>query len=70
MDYLKHFLQVSERNDWDDHETAEQLTMAFDGEVLKLLGELDNHILRNFELVITELTKRFDPSKCAEAWKI
>ena len=49
---------------------AEQLTMAFDGEALKLLGELDNHILENFELLITELNRRFDPSERAEAWKI
>ena len=54
---------MSEWNDWDDHESAEQLTMAFDGEALKLLRELDNHILANFELLIIELNRRFDASE-------
>ena len=61
---------MSEWNDWDDHEMAKQLMMAFDGEALTLLGELDDHILSNFELLISELNRRFDPSKHAEAWKI
>ena len=56
-DYLKHFLKVSEWNDWDDHEMVEQLTMAFDGEALTILGELDNNILRNLEILITELNR-------------
>ena len=69
-DYLKHFLYVAEWNDWDDEEIAEQLVMTFDGQALKLLGELDNHILGNFTLLVRELNRRFDPTEWAEAWKI
>ena len=43
--------------------------MTFDREALKLLWELDNHILRNFDLLITELN-RFDPPERAEALNI
>ena len=37
---------------------------------LKLLEELDKHIVVNCELLVTELNRRFDPSECAEVWKI
>ena len=46
---------------------AEQLVMTFDGEALKLLGKLDDHILSNCDLLVTELNPRFDPSKHAKA---
>ena len=67
---MKHCLRVSEWNDWDDYEMAEKkMTMAFDDKELTLL-ELDNHILRNGELLFTELNRRFDPFEHAEAREI
>ena len=69
-DYLKHFLSVADWNEWEEDEMAKQLTMSFDGDALKLLGELDDQILKDFPLLVQELNRRFDPSEQAEAWKI
>ena len=69
-DYLKHFTAVSEWNGWSSKQKAKQLVMSFEGEAIKLLGELSDEALRNYELLVQELNRRYDPTERAQAWKI
>ena len=66
-DYLKHFEVVSNWNRWNDAEKAQQLVMSFEGEALKLLGELPCNITNNY---VALLNCRFDPSEQSHAYKI
>jgi len=69
-DYLKHFQAVSEWNGWNSEQKAKQLVMSFEGEALKLFGELSDEVMNNFELLVAELNRRYDPAERAQAWKI
>jgi len=69
-DYLKHFEAVSEWNEWTPSQKAKQLVMSFEGEAIKLLGELSNEILHDFDRLVFELNRRYDPTERAQAWKI
>lgn len=61
---------MAEWNEWDIKQKGEQLVMSFDGEAMKLLGELSSDILHDYELLVLELNRRFDPVERAQAWKI
>ena len=39
---------MSEWNGWDQGEMGKQLVMSFDGDALKLLGELNDDILSEY----------------------
>jgi hypothetical protein len=69
-DYHKHFEAVSAWNGWDDELKAQQLVMSFDGEALKLLGELSDDVLENYDLLVAELNRRYNPTERISAWKI
>ena len=69
-DYLKHFEAVSDWNGWTESQKAKQLVMSFEGEALKLLGELGSDVLNDYEYLVTELNRRYDPAEQAQAWKI
>ena len=69
-DYLKHFEVVALWNKWNDSQKAQQLVMSFDGDALKLLGELSAETLNSYALLVQELNRRYDPAERAEAWKI
>ncbi len=69
-DYLKHFEAVAEWNRWSQSEKAKQLVMSFDGEAIKLLGELSDEVLHDYKLLVHELNRRYDPTERAQAWKI
>ena len=44
--------------------------MSFDGEALKLLGELSQEIMHSYDKLVEELNRRYDPAERAQAWKI
>jgi hypothetical protein len=67
---LKHFEAVSKWNEWTLEQKGKQLVMSFDGEALKLLGELSQEILDDYDKLVSELNRRYDPAERAEAWKI
>ena len=61
---------MSEWNEWTAKQKGKQLVMSFDGEALKLLGELSNEVLSDYDKLVSELNRRYDPAERAEAWKI
>ena len=69
-DYFKHFEAVASWNEWSAEQKAKQLVMSFEGEAIKLLGELSDEILGNYKLLIQEMNRRYDPTERAQAWKI
>ena len=69
-DYHKHFSAVAEWNGWSAKEKAKQLVMSFDGEALKLLSELSEEMLQDYDLLVHELNRRYNPSERASAYKI
>jgi hypothetical protein len=69
-DYLKHFEAVSTWNKWTSDQKAQQLVMSFDGEALKLLGEFSPEILNDYDKLVEELNRRYNPAERAQAWKI
>ena len=69
-DYYKHFQTVADWNNWTSAERAKQLVMSFDGEAIKLLGELSDFVLQDYQLLGQELNRRYDPTERSSAWKI
>ena len=69
-DYLKHFETVADWNGWTLAEMATQLVMCFDGEAIKLLGELSSEMLGDYRLLVQELNRRYDPRERAQAFKL
>ena len=69
-DYYKHFQTVADWNNWTSAERAKQLVMSFDGEAIKLLGELSDFVLQDYQLLVQELNRRYDPTERSSAWKI
>ena len=69
-DYYKHFQTVADWNNWTSAERAKQLVMSFDGEAIKLLGDLSDFVLQDYQLLVQELNRRYDPKERSPAWKI
>jgi hypothetical protein len=69
-DYLKHFETVADWNGWNDADRAAQLVMCFDGEAIKLLGELSRDVLSDYHSLVAELNRRYDPTERAQAFKL
>lgn len=69
-DYIKHFETVADWNGWSPAEKAKQLVMCFDGEAIKLLGELPKEVLSDYKLLVHDLNRRYDPTERAQAWKV
>ena len=69
-DYIQHFEAVAQWNRWNEDQKAQQLVMSFDGEAMKLLGELSNEILHDYSQLVNELNRRYDPAERAQAYKI
>lgn len=69
-DYIKHFETVADWNGWTLAERAKQLVMCFDGEAIKLLGELPKEVLCDYKLLVQDLNRRYDPTERAQAWKV
>ena len=61
---------MADWNSWNDKEKARQLVMSFEGESLKLFGELSDESLQNYDILVSELNRRYDPAERAQAWKI
>ena len=70
VDYLQHFETVSKWNKWSEEQKAQQLVMSFDGEAMKLLGELSEEVLHDYKKLTEELNRRYDPLERAQAYKI
>ena len=70
VDYQKHFEAVAEWNEWSELQKARQLIMSFDGEAMKLLGELSDKMLSEYSSLVSEMNRRYDPIERAPAWRI
>ena len=69
-DYIKHFEAIAKYNRWSNKQKAEQLVISFDGDAIKLLGELNEEILSDYPALISELNRRYNPAERAQAWKM
>ena len=70
VDYHKHFETVATWNGWGSEEKAMQLIMALKGEALMSLSDLPLSSQSNYELLVDELTRRYNPSEREAAWKL
>jgi hypothetical protein len=69
-DYYKHFETVANWNRWGDQEKAMQLVMSLQGEALRVLGDLSLETQNDYDTLIDELTRRFNPAERESAWKL
>ena len=49
---------------------AQQLIMCLDGESMKLLGQMEPEVRENYDKLVAELNRRYDPLERAPAYKI
>ena len=68
-DYVCHFEQVAEWNEWNDHEKALQLAMSLRGVAQRVLGELPREILCHYETLKSVLMQRFCPPERVTAYR-
>ena len=69
-DYLSHFEAVADWNGWSNRQKAQQLIMSFDGEAMKLLGQIDRNTQLDYDKMVVELNRHYDPKERASAYKI
>lgn len=68
-DYVCHFEQVAQWNEWNDHEKALQLAMSLRGVAQRVLGELPREILCRYETLKSVLMQRFCPPERVTAYR-
>lgn len=68
-DYVCHFEQVAQWNEWNDHEKALQLAMSLRGVAQRVLGELPREILCQYETLKSVLMQRFCPPERVTAYR-
>ena len=61
LDYFRHFEIVATWNGWGEHEKTMQLAMCLQGEAQRVLGDLSPDILADYDSLVRELTRRFNP---------
>jgi hypothetical protein len=69
-DYHKHFETVANWNGWGEQEKAMQLVMSLQGEALRVLGDLSDETQNDYEALVDELTRRFNPAEREAAWRL
>lgn len=70
-DYLKHFEMVAAWNDWNEDEKVMQLGMSLQGEAQKVLNDLSKYLpLNDYDTLVNELSKRFNPVDRETAYRI
>ena len=69
-DYLKQFEIIANYNRWDSRMKAQNLVMNLEGSALRMISELSPETLENFEELVFEMNRRYDPSERIGVWKI
>lgn len=70
QDYLVHFEQVSVWNGWSYAEQSQQLIMSLRGEAQKILGDLSQGQLRDYDALKSILGSRFSPKELIVAHRV
>lgn len=70
VDYLKHFETVASWNGWAYEEKAMQLIMSLKGEALMVLGDLPAQVQSDYDALIVELARRYNPAEREAAWRV
>lgn len=68
QDYLVHFEQVAEWNEWNDLERAKQIVMSLRGPAQKILSTLSKQDLGNYNKIKESLNNRFNPREREAAY--
>ncbi|XP_071139789.1 uncharacterized protein [Mytilus edulis] len=68
QDYLVHFEQVAEWNEWNDLERAKQIVMSIRGPAQKILSTLSKQDLGNYNKIKESLNNRFNPREKEAAY--
>ncbi len=69
-DYITHFEAVADWNGWDDTQKAQQLIISLDGDAMKLLGQFSPEVKSNYDKLVAEMYRCYDPCERAAAYKI
>ncbi|VDI48927.1 Hypothetical predicted protein [Mytilus galloprovincialis] len=69
QDYIVHFEQTAQWNDWDDESKAQQLCMCLRGTAQKLLGDAKSNVLADYTSLKDMLSKRFAPKERITAYR-
>jgi hypothetical protein len=70
QDYLVHFEQVSVWNGWSYVEQSQQLIMSLRGEAQKILGDLSQSQLHDYDILKSTLASRFSPKELIVAHRV
>ena len=62
-EYIIHFEQIAEWNNWSNTQKAKMLSIKLRGEAQKLLGSLSSDQYNNYETLKTTLSHRFNPQE-------
>lgn len=68
QDYLVHFEQVAEWNEWNNIEKAKQIVMSLRGPAQKILSTLNKQDLGNYIKIRDSLGSRFNPKEREAAY--
>ena len=70
QDYLVHFEQVSNWNNWSHEEKSQQLVMSLRGEAQKILGDLSQEQRKDYDNLTSILSSRFCPKELVVAHRV
>lgn len=70
QDYLVHFEQVSLWNKWSYEEMSQQLIMSLRGEAQRILGDLSQSQLKDYNSLRSILASRFCPQERTVAYRV
>ena len=68
-EYIIHFEQIAEWNNWSNTQKAKMLSIKLRGEAQKLLGSLSSDQYNNYETLKTTLSHRFNPQERESAYR-
>lgn len=68
-EYIIHFEQIAEWNNWSDSQKAKMLSIKLRGEAQKLLGSLSADQYNNYSVLKTTLSHRFNPQERESAYR-
>ena len=69
VDYLKHFNRVAEWNGWSYKEKAIQLAMSLKNTAQRVLSDLPEAQIRDFDMLVNALNRRFNPAERETAYR-
>jgi uncharacterized protein YjhX (UPF0386 family) len=69
-DYLKQFKLIAELNQWDKRTKALELATSLRDKALTILGELSDEGMRDYDVLVSTLRRRFEPPGYAELYRV